>query len=609
MLRRFKWTVLPLVWCVVQATTACAYVDRSATLGTILRESETITVAEVERFSLDKGAVLLKKVRDLKGKTDDGPIRHQLIRTKETCLDRPILAWAEPGRRCVVFVTGKTGIVCIGEGWYQISAGEDDWWRMGPHRPDLPLAYYGTVSRLADAIPTILAGRSATITTMPHGADAEGASFDLALNRANLPGLARVQRIRASLRMPGRAMGVGVNSMIVLGLGRAGVEDIPALRESLRAANPTIRAEGAADLGSLGPAAAEAAGQLAELLADQIPAVRMNVAAALLRIKPKETRPVEVLADGLACNELSTRWAAVRAVGLAGAASAPLVGKLGALLKDSDVRVRRAALEALATLGPAAAAATPAVTALLDDPDSAIDAADALGRIGPLARPALKSLARLLSADSPARRWAAVRAMAQIGGPGAAPAVQFMIREMPQASEIDNYNMMIYLALLGPVAKDAIPAIQRSRLMNPFLRQTTVWAIEPGTELPWLTPMGNSSVAQLVLESYVHELGDQLKPLAQTLAKKILSGDAGDVPPWGYKLLAKYPEEPLKLLTPPLSDSNRTMRERAAVALGYMGRAARAVKPQVAEALNTAKDEKEQLLLKWCVREIERGHE
>ena len=45
------------------------------------------------------------------------------------------------------------------------------------------------------------------------------------------------------------------------------------------------------------------------------------------------------------------------------------------------------------------------------------------------------------------------------------PAVDFMVKELPRASEYDGYNMMIYLALLGPVAKDALPAIHARALL------------------------------------------------------------------------------------------------------------------------------------------------
>src|SRR5262249_28791623 len=148
------------------------------------------------------------------------------------------------------------------------------------------------------------------------------------------------------------------------------------------------------------------------------------------------------------------------------------------------------ALQAIATLGPAAAKARDSVTSLLDQPEIAIDAADALGRMGPTARGSLGSLAKLMASDAPAMRWAAVRAMAQIGGEEARPAVEFMIRELPKATEVDGYNMLIYLALVGPVAKDALPAVRKARVKNPVLRQITSWAIDPDAELPSVPMLG-----------------------------------------------------------------------------------------------------------------------
>ena len=103
----------------------------------------------------------------------------------------------------------------------------------------------------------------------------------------------------------------------------------------------------------------------------------------------------------------------------------------------------------------------------------------------------------------------------------------------------------------------------------------------------------------------MQELGDNLKPAAETLAKKIMAGKAGNVSGWGYKLLARFPQESLEILTPGLADEKLVMRKRAAVAIGYMGRAAKTARPQVVLALNTSKDEREQLLLKWCLSELE----
>jgi HEAT repeat protein len=248
---------------------------------------------------------------------------------------------------------------------------------------------------------------------------------------------------------------------------------------------------------------------------------------------------------------------------------------------------------------------------LLDTPETALDAAEALGRMGSAARPAVKPLTRMLKSEAVTERWAAVRAISQIGGEDAAPAVEFMIRELRNGVEVDCYNMMIYLALLGPVAKDAIPAIQSARLKNPILKPATIWAIEPDKRFPWLNaggfgmPFGEADFARYIYESYVQELGDRLKPAASALARKIMDGSAGDVPPWGYKLLAHFPAESLAILTPGLTDKELKVRQRVTVALGYMGPAAAAAKPQLTEAITNAPNEKEKRLLKWSLREIE----
>jgi HEAT repeat protein len=508
----------------------------------------------------------------------------------------------------VVFSTGKAAVVCLGEMWYQISAAEDGWWKIGSPRPDLPLAYYGTISRLTDAVPLMLANKSAVITALPHGLDDEGGSYDLALNRASLPGVVRVERIRASLRMPDVAMGVGKNPAYVVGSGRADADDVSALREKLKAKDATTRAESASDLGFVGADASDAVDDLAKSLKDESPMVQMAAAAAILRIKPKEKRGLDELKKGLGSDDAITRRHAARAAGLAGAIAAPLAPKLGDLLKDKDLLVRRVSLQAIATLGPAAAASLESVTPLLDDAETAIDAADALGRMGSAARPALKAIGKMLTSEAATVRWAAVRAMCQIGGEDAAPAVKLMIRELPTATEVDGYNMLIYLSLLGPVAKDAIPAIQRSRVRNPVLRQIVVWTIDPGTEMPQIGfgPGGGfDDVSKFILEGYIQEAGEHMKPCAESLLKKIMAGSAGNVPGWGYKLLSRFPDDCLAVLGPALADKDRSVRQRATVTLGYMGHAASAAKGKVKDALKATDDEKEQKLLQWCLREIE----
>ncbi|MFI5380514.1 MAG: HEAT repeat domain-containing protein [Tepidisphaerales bacterium] len=589
---------------------ASAYVDLAPTLAKIMNDAWSIGLVEVERFDHDKGILILRTVRDLKGQSRPGPIKQQVATNQSaSAVPRQICEWAEPGRRAVIFVSPGTALVCIGKGWYQVQSSLDGWWKLGPVRPDLPLGYYGTVSRLCDAVEIMLTGKTAIITTMPHGAD-EGASFDVALNRGNLPGLITVQRIRANLRMPAVVMAVSANPAFLVGQGPAGEDEIPALIEKLKSPDPTVRAEAADDLLGLDGKAEAAGSALAQLLDDQSALVRMSAAAALLQITPSHARAVEVLACGLDSSDVAVRRHAARAAGLAGAGAAPLAGRLTVLLADSDGLVRFAALQAVATLGPDAAVARDAVVKLLDDPQMVSDAADALGRMGPAARPALKRLAELFKAEPIALRWAAVRAMSQIGGADAAPAVDFMIGQLKNPSEVDGYNMMVYIGLLGPVAKPALPALENVRIKNRPLRLMAMWSIDPESSFPWISTdpaiamMREAEFQRFIFEAFLKELGDRLQPAARALARRIMAGTAGEVPTYAYQLMAKYPEEAVGILAAGLSDKDIAQRERSVVALGYMGPAAMKAKEQVASALRNAPTEQEQRLIKWCLREI-----
>lgn len=610
-----------LVFVLSFVTPAHAYIDLAATLPRIISDSQKITVVEVVEFKREKQGLVLKEVRALKGEISAEPIR-QIVATGEGgTIPRKIITWAAPGARAILFTSRTNALVCLGEGWYQVNRTGTGPWRLGADRPDLPLAYHGSLSRLTEGLERMIKGKDAVLTVVAYGTNNEGASFDLALNRPNVPGLVRLQRIRGTLNMPGMVMAASANQAYLIGPGSVDESDLPALIEKLKSPDAGVRAEAADDLRCLGRMAHPATHSLSLLLKDSSPQVRCAASAALLQINPRETSPVGVIARVLESPVKHERRVAARAAGQSGVAAASLVSRLVTLLKDDDEGTRITALQAIALLGPVAANAAEAVTGLLKDRELAIDAADALGRIGPAARMALKPLAVYLSDDEPAFRWAAVRAMSQIGGPDAKPAVEFMIGTMPKAPEVDRYNMMIYLALLGPVAKDAVSMIRTSGSRNPVLPTATTWAIEPDKSLPWQNSRsgpgpgggppggfggGGPNFATYIYENYVHELGDRLKPAVPMLAQKIAEGSAGDVPLWGYKILAADPAAAMKILSPSLMHNDLVMRERAVVALGYMGPDARPATSALQTALSQATNEGEKRLIAWSLREVGR---
>jgi len=100
----------------------------------------------------------------------------------------------------------------------------------------------------------------------------------------------------------------------------------------------------------------------------------------------------------------------------AGAESYPALDALIARLKDPDENVRMMSAEAIARQGKRAARAVPQLIALCEDASQHVhvlrSAANALGAIGPEARPALPALRKLEA--MPRARWAARAAIAQI---------------------------------------------------------------------------------------------------------------------------------------------------------------------------------------------------
>jgi hypothetical protein len=114
----------------------------------------------------------------------------------------------------------------------------------------------------------------------------------------------------------------------------------------------------------------------------------------------------------------------------------------------------------------------------------------------------------------------------------------------------------------------------------------------------------DADVVRYVYESLVNELGDRFKPAAAVMARQIMDGATGELPLWSYKLLAHAPAESIAILSPGLADTDIVKRERAAVALGYMGPAAAPAKTQIAQALDYAPTEREQRLLRWCLRQV-----
>ena len=161
------------------------------------------------------------------------------------------------------------------------------------------------------------------------------------------------------------------------------------------------------------------------------------------------------------------------------AAGAPLAEKLAALLKDPDELVRMNALQSISILGPNAQTATSAVIPLLDDPETAIDAADALGRIGTAAQPAPAAADEDALGRSVPGAWAAVPRDGEDRRARCPPGGGFHGQGDAHGHGGRGIQHDDLLCVLGPGGAGTAPAIMSFQIKNPVLPSATLWAINP----------------------------------------------------------------------------------------------------------------------------------
>lgn len=208
--------------------------------------------------------------------------------------------------------------------------------------------------------------------------------------------------------------------------GRAA--DVPAVTSALASAESTgVRAECAAALGALGPAARVAMPSLFVALEDPSEAVRAEAARALTAIGP-------------------------------GAEDVP---QLVAALGSSDAYVVAFAAWSLGNLGSAAEAAVPDLARTLSRDDTNAVVAGALARIGPAAGAAVGVLVDGLHSADADRRWRAARTLGRIGPP-AASAVPSLTAALSDSSSLVRLHAARALGRIGPAAGPAAAALQRA---------------------------------------------------------------------------------------------------------------------------------------------------
>jgi len=186
-MRRLLCIALAALLCV---TVAQAYVEAPYTLGRTCQESTNIVLVEVARVNKEKGLIIYKKVKDLKGTHPEQEIKHNIgkrgFHPREW---QNVMAWAEEGKKAVFFHNGGASETCIGTYWYQCYK-EGAWWGMSHAEPFMLRTFYGDPEKLAAAVTAIVQGREVIVTCLQDGAK------DLFHQRKG-----KVQRMKASLKL------------------------------------------------------------------------------------------------------------------------------------------------------------------------------------------------------------------------------------------------------------------------------------------------------------------------------------------------------------------------------------------------------------------------
>lgn len=424
-------------------SSASAYIDYNPTLGDLVVNSKHIMVLQVDKVSKEKGIIVWKKVADIKGKEPNLQIKQQLLDK-----DRPLplkyqrdvqamLDWTDlPGRTAIFFHNGGQAYTCMGKLWYECFAVADNpgWWKLNGPKPTAAYAFTGSPEKLREHVAAMVGGKTVTVTALRW--DLNRPYAQMATDFRNL---FRGQGADPVWRMKASTQLSGFQQVVDNPANRVGLggdpADVPALLKALSNPEARLRADAADDLGLIGPAAKAAVPALNAALKDKEPLVRISAAVALVRVDRGQEKPaVTALIDETNAKEEGLRVAAVEALADVGPAARDAVPTLAKLIKDPTGSVQWRAVEALGWTG--SETAVPALLAALKE-NHKDEAAQALMRLGPKAKAAVPELAKLV------KDWAGDRAPVEI------------------------------LVAIGPDAKEAAPALAAA-LKQPNLYYTIV---------------------------------------------------------------------------------------------------------------------------------------
>jgi len=391
-------------------------------------------------------------------------------------------------------------------------------------------------------------------------------------------------------------------------LKKMGKIAIPPFLKMLADEDEYIRISAAEALGKIGQAAEPAIPELLKTaLADSNSYVRDSAAKALEKIGHATNQVVSPLVTALESNDnsLQIRQNAAKALGNIGQIAIPAIPHLITALKDKegcataledtdwwgileyhDGDVRSTAAEALGKIGPDAVPAVPSLMTALKDQEAFVQiaAAEALGQIGPTAAQAVPSLMTALKDKDVSVQSAAAKALGKIGATAAtAKAVPSLMIALEDSDLEVRYRAAEALGKIGTAAAQAVPSLMTAlKDEDNHVRLTTVIVITLGKigpdaalaihHLITMLNDSNQDVRLYTIEA-MGDIGSAAYPAVPSLMKVWANNwrDNDEQRKAIEKALNNIGPATIPYLATALEDSNRDVRFFAVLALRNIG--------------------------------------
>ena len=151
---------------------------RPETLGAVCARAESVTVVKIDKFSAEKGVIVFRKVKDLKGELPRDEVRDLVGDGHEAHEKKHTLGSVKVGQTAVIFRYENRLAIGLGDHWHVIDIAppkdRDEPWGGGTRtEPWFLQAYCGDADKLVEAVTDILADKEVVVPNMVGGRDKE----------------------------------------------------------------------------------------------------------------------------------------------------------------------------------------------------------------------------------------------------------------------------------------------------------------------------------------------------------------------------------------------------------------------------------------------------